>query len=65
MTDYYEIAMTKWVSALTHMNLIICVFLVFPNWEFMAVSSFKYHISEVLADFNAAGIVARYFSSVP
>ena len=46
VADYCENAMTKWVSALTRMNLIICLFLVFPNWEFLAVSSFKYHISE-------------------
>jgi len=46
VADYYENAMTNWVSPLTHMNLIICVFLVFPNREFLAVSSFKYHTWE-------------------
>lgn len=46
MADYYENAMTKWVSALTHMKFIICLFLVFPNREFLAVSSFKYRTSE-------------------
>lgn len=46
VADYYENTMTKWVSALIYMNLIICLFLVFQNREFLAVSSFKYHTSE-------------------
>jgi hypothetical protein len=46
VADYYENETTKWVSALTHMNLIIYMFLIFPNREFLAVSSFKYHTSE-------------------